>query len=110
MGWSGASDIFNVVADAMRDSGRDDVELLDRLIGELNSGDWDTQDESLEEFATYPPAVEAFRRHGFHLGRCKAKHEYTSLHDRTERFTCYLPYRHFGEHQDRGIRWSFSEG
>lgn len=108
MGWSGASDIFNTVAGAMRESGRDDVELLDKLIGELNEGDWDTQDEALEAFATYAPAVEAFRRHGFHLPHCRARYSYISQHGHAQDFTCRLTYGHGPLHTDRGISWNTS--
>lgn len=110
MGWSGASDIFNVVAAVMQETDDGDVEVLDRLIGNLTDGDWDTQGESLEAFAAFPPAVEAFRRHGFHLPHCGSRHIYTSEHGYVGEFTCHLTCGHGPLHSDRGIHWNTSEG
>lgn len=75
MGWSGANSIFNPVARALVDAGADDTtkrKVLGDLIDGLQEGDWDTEDESLEDFLDDPAIVAAFHDHGVHLSdrRC----------------------------------------
>lgn len=43
------------------------AEIADLLIGVLQSEDWDTEDESLEEFAEDPIIVAAFAKHEIYL-------------------------------------------
>jgi dUTP pyrophosphatase len=64
MGWNSANEIFDPVARAVLNShvSKDDaVNILTTLIRNLQSEDWDTEDESLEEFAAWPEVVEAFK-------------------------------------------------
>lgn len=68
MGWASAGDIFDPVAQALIDCGATDVvkrEVLGRLIQQLRSEDWDTCDESLEQFRDDPVIVELFHRDGW---------------------------------------------
>jgi hypothetical protein len=70
MGWSSANQIFDPVARALIEvSASDDVKtrVLGKLIEQLQDGDWDTGDESLEEFADDPAIVAAFAANGIHL-------------------------------------------
>jgi hypothetical protein len=64
MGWNSANDIFDPVAESLLDHNIDfhsRVNILTSLIRNLQSQDWDTEDESLERFASHPEVVEAFR-------------------------------------------------
>ncbi len=75
MGWSSANRIFNPVAHALITAGVDDETkrtVLGGLIKGLQSGDWDTEDESLEDFLDEPAIVAAFADHNVHLSdrRC----------------------------------------
>lgn len=80
MGWSSANDIFDPVATALRDTGADDTtkrKVLGDLIGGLQDGDWDTEDESLERFLDDPAIVAAFHDHDVHISGhscCRAVH------------------------------------
>lgn len=70
MGWNSANRIFDPVAKALVDSGADDTtkrKVLGDLIRELQDGDWDTEDESLEDFLNDPAIVSAFADHNVHL-------------------------------------------
>jgi hypothetical protein len=54
MGWASAGEIFDPVAAALIEAGAsDDLKrrVLGMLIDKLQDGDWDTEDESLSEFA-----------------------------------------------------------
>lgn len=65
MGWNSANEIFDPVARKMTELQIDDeikTEVLAVLIHEMQMGDWDTEGESLDEFAADPAIVEAFRR------------------------------------------------
>jgi len=68
MGWGSAGyAIFNPVAKGLIDAGASDeikTSVLSSLIVALRDGDWDTEDESLEQFKDDPAIVEAFRQHG----------------------------------------------
>ncbi|MFJ6073666.1 hypothetical protein ACIQFU_22965 [Streptomyces sp. NPDC093065] len=69
MGWNSANRIFNPVARALIETGADDAtkrKVLGDLISELQDGDWDTEDESLEEFLDDPAIVAAFHDHNVH--------------------------------------------
>jgi hypothetical protein len=66
MGWASASEIFDPVAKALIDlnaSAGMKRRLLGTLIGKLQDGDWDTEDESLREFRHDPAIVQAFYAH-----------------------------------------------
>lgn len=67
MGWASAGAIFDPVAQALVDLEATDemkIRVLGDLIGALQDGDWDTEDESLHEFSDDPAIVQAFRQHG----------------------------------------------
>jgi hypothetical protein len=67
VGWASAGAIFDPVAKAMVELNAPDemkVRVLGDLIGALQEGDWDTEDDSLGEFQDDPAIVEAFRQHG----------------------------------------------
>ncbi|MBA4865953.1 hypothetical protein H1V43_32335 [Streptomyces sp. PSKA54] len=80
MGWSSANQIFNPVARALREAGVSDQtkrKVLGDLISGLQDGDWDTEDESLEDFLDDPAIVQAFADHDVHLSDrrcCRAEH------------------------------------
>jgi hypothetical protein len=70
MGWSSANSIFDPVARALIDAGTDadtKRKVLGDLIAGLQDGDWDTEDESLEDFRHDPAIVQAFANNGVHL-------------------------------------------
>lgn len=70
MGWNSANEIFDPVAKALIDANVGDKVLRDvlgSLIEKLQDGDWDTEDESLEAFASEPAVVAAFADNGVHL-------------------------------------------
>lgn len=65
MGWSSGGDIFNGVAKALVELGADERikrGVLGPLIDSLRDGDWDTEDESMQEFRDDPVIVELFVR------------------------------------------------
>lgn len=67
MGWNSANQIFDPVAQALVDHHvPDDVvtTVCTALIRELQNNDWDTEDESLEQFADHPAIVAAFAAQG----------------------------------------------
>lgn len=102
MGWSSANDIFNPVARSLQEAGvRDDTKrkVLGDLIGGLQDGDWDTEDESLEDFLDDPAIVGAFHDRNVHLsdGRCCQR---TAVVEAQERITKALVDR-FGD--GRGV-------
>lgn len=70
MGWGSASYIADNVADALIETNAtDDVteKVMARLIKSLQDGDWDTEEESLENFSAYPAIVRAFAACGVTL-------------------------------------------
>jgi hypothetical protein len=80
MGWSSANQIFNPVARALIDaetSYSTKRVVLGGLIRQLQDNDWDTEDESLEDFLDDPATIAAFAERDVHLsGRrcCRAEH------------------------------------
>ena len=70
MGWASAGEIFDDVANGLIEVGASD-EIKERVLGKLadslSGQDWDTQDESLEEFADDPVIVKLFEVRGFRL-------------------------------------------
>lgn len=72
MGWNSGNEVFDPVARKARELGLPDEQvtaLLSTLIGALQDRDWDTEDESLEEFEDDAAIVEAFRQNGIYV-RC----------------------------------------
>lgn len=77
MGWNSANLIFDPVAKALIELKAPDelkTKVLGDLIGALQEGDWDTEDESLDEFEDDPAIVEAFRQHNVII-HCGAESE-----------------------------------
>lgn len=71
MGWASAGpEIFDPVPQGLIDAGASDEikrRVLGPLIGKLQGEDWDTEDESLEEFRNDPVIVALFAEHGITL-------------------------------------------
>lgn len=70
MGWNSANEIFDPVARKAQElglTGEQRTELLSVLIDQLQQGDWDTEDESLDEFKDDEAVVEAFRRNKIYV-------------------------------------------
>lgn len=101
MGWSSANPIFDSVAQELIDAGASDelkTRVLAKLIGQLQVGDWDTEDESLGEFKDDPAIVAAFRANNVVI-ECTAENA-----DGTP--DCVLEAGHDGEHRDwQGTTW-----
>jgi hypothetical protein len=77
MGWASAGGIFDPVARELIASGADDDtrrKVCSILIGVLQGGDWDTERESLHEFADDPAIVQAFGENWVFLSVCHAEH------------------------------------
>ena len=80
MGWSSANSIFDPVARALIDAkASDDTKrvVLGGLIRQLQDNDWDTEDESLEDFLDDPATIAAFHDRSVHLSDrrcCRAEH------------------------------------
>ncbi len=100
MGWASAGAIFDPVAKAMVELGAPDemkVRVLGDLIGALQEGDWDTENESLDQFKDDQAIVEAFRQHDV-IVYCDNEN------DQGEE--CVLERDHDDDHADyRGARW-----
>lgn len=107
MGWASAGQIFDPMARVMIELGASDemkTRILGELIGKLQDGDWDTGDESLEEFKDDPAIVAAFRIHGVVI-RCMAED------GPPEASYCEAEIRHDGDHQDYdGLLWPQKAG
>ncbi|MET9713737.1 hypothetical protein [Nocardiopsis alba] len=70
MGWASAGTIFNNVARSLNAAGTSEDtkrRVLGQLIDNLRDGDWDTEDESLDEFREDPVIVDLFAQRGIHL-------------------------------------------
>jgi len=70
VGFSGGNEIFDPVARKLITLGIDDetrYQISGALIGALQESDWDTEDESLEEFKADDAIVRAFAEHGIDL-------------------------------------------
>lgn len=100
MGWNSANIYFDAVAKALIDHGASDelkTEVCSTLIGVFQEGDWDTEDESLDEFKDDPAIVEAFRRHDV-LVLCGYENDDSEY--------CELERGHLGDHvDDNGNTW-----
>jgi hypothetical protein len=67
MGWASASEIFDPVAHALIECNAPDEtkrRVLGMLIDKLRDNDWDTEDESLQEFRSDPLIVSLFYERG----------------------------------------------
>lgn len=71
MGWSSAGGIFDPICTAMVEGVESKAvteewatKTLTALIASLQDGDWDTEDESLTDFAEHPFIVAAFAAQG----------------------------------------------
>lgn len=65
MGWASGGRIFDPVAKALIDNDVPDetvTNVLAGLIEKLTDGDWDTLDESIEQFREFPAVIAAFER------------------------------------------------
>jgi|GEM_PF-3586470 len=106
MGWASAGEIFDPAAKALVELNAPDemkIRVLGDLIGALQDGDWDTEDESLDEFQNDPAIVEAFRRHDVYI-RCDDEH---ATDDRGDATWCTGERGHDGLHaDDDGREWS----
>ena len=61
MGWASAGPIFDRTARALLDSGAED-RIVTEVPAALTGGDWDTLDESLEQFEECPAVVTGLKR------------------------------------------------
>ena len=98
MGWNSANRIFDPVARALINTGADDTtkrKVLGDLVRELQEGDWDTEDESLEEFLDDDAVIAAFHDRKVHTQdrRCCQR---TLIQDAQERITVALA-KHFAD-------------
>ncbi|MET8694755.1 hypothetical protein ABZV65_19680 [Streptomyces bauhiniae] len=103
MGWSSANRIFDPVARALQEASVDDPtkrKVLGDLIRGLQEGDWDTEEESLEDFLDDLAIVAAFADHGVHTqdARCC---QGTAVMEAQERITVALADR-FADGQPEG--------
>ena len=108
MGWASAGGIFVPVANKLVELGVfDDIrrEVCSVLIATLQEGDWDTESESLGEFADDPAIVQAFRENGVYLINCEAEHPDVKW------CWCRLEGGHESDHDDeRGHTWPRTGG
>lgn len=71
MGWGSANDIVEPQIEIMKTAVENEempeqlaITLLSDLIEQCQAGDWDTEDETLEQYDHIPWVVKAFERHG----------------------------------------------
>lgn len=98
MGWASGGDIFDSVAHALieaKASGELKYKTLGPLIDKLRDGDWDTEDESLEQFGHDPIIVALFRERNI-TTTCR-NHEGPNSNNECER-----KLGHDGDHVDEG--------
>lgn len=70
MGWNTANEIFDTVAQELIEAGATfevKKRVASKLIRSLQGQDWDTEDESLEEFKDDRAIVEAFGENGIEV-------------------------------------------
>lgn len=99
MGWNSAGEIFDPIARAMVELDAPDdlkIRVLGDLIGALQDGDWDTEQESLDEFADDSAIREAFRQHDVYL---------TCNEEGDDGEWCDLERDHLGDHADGEKHW-----
>jgi hypothetical protein len=108
MGWASAGGIFVPVARKLIKLDVSDHtrrEVCSTLIATLQEGDWDTESESLAEFADDPAIVQAFRDHGVYLVVCDAERRDTRWR------WCRLEDGHEADHDDGcGHTWPRTDG
>lgn len=95
MGWQG--EIFEDVANVVITLGASDEMkrvILGKLIDKLRDGDWDTEEESLEEFRGDPVIVELFAKRGVTM-QCGLKENATDAVGK-----CRRKLGHNGDHVD----------
>jgi hypothetical protein len=105
MGWASAGGYFNVVADALIEGDASDdlkTKVCGVLIGVFRSEDWDTEYDSLEQYAGDPAIVQAFREHGVFV-ECFADEPGSWR-------ACGLERNHGGDHDLRGHTWPRTDG
>jgi hypothetical protein len=107
MGWASASGIFDTVADALIEANASynvAFTACSKLIGELQSNDWDTEDESLERYTRMPGSavrsaiVQAFADHGVYNAYCGETGSKESPNGRTIILRCIEVSGHPGLH------------
>lgn len=116
MGWGSAGSIFDSVADALVDAKANPQVITDtcvKLIRELEDGDWDTQDESLERYTNRIPdvyvnaVIKAFDMTDNAPSWCpEFKVVSARLYDRRIRVTCGDYAGHAGNHWTDEQEWS----
>lgn len=77
MGWTSTGAVFDSVAKALVELNAPadtKTRVLGDLIGALQEGDWDTEDESLDAFRDDPAIVEAFGQHGVTIDCGASRH------------------------------------
>lgn len=97
MGWASASQYFDVVADALIESGASPevkVAVCSALIKSLHAGDWDTDGESLGQYEGDPAIVQAFRENGV-VVECNDETHINSVW-----FGCDKETGHVGDHEE----------
>jgi hypothetical protein len=107
MGWASANPIFDETARKMQELGvapEVKTEVLTVLIHELQMRDWDTEGESLGDFAGDEAIVEAFRRNKIII-ECEDKNEADGLVSWCERERGDRGHQD-GQHEDcDGRKW-----
>lgn len=95
MGWASAGGIFDPIATALIEHNAS-VELkrivLVKLIDVLRDGDWDTEDESLDQFRHDPAIVSAF----YTALRCLELEEYGRIGYDADEGNWFVECRHHG--------------
>jgi hypothetical protein len=103
MGWASAGEIFDPVARELIAAGAPDgviTRVCAALIKQLQAGDWDTEDESWNEFTDHPAVLEAFRQ-------CDAYPQCGRMSPDNgpgKRSWCRLEKEHDGDHDDKRSR------
>lgn len=72
MGWGSAGRIFDPIARGLIQAEVEDdkvTDLADQIIGLLVAEDWDTVNESVNEFQDNPAILAAFNRNGYWSGK-----------------------------------------
>lgn len=109
MGWASGSDIFHRVAQALisiNAAPNVTLKACTELIAELNSEDWDTQHEALQDYTnmartpTVTAIIEAFAAHDIYAGYCGDINTYEGSTGRTITRNCRLVEGHPGRHHD----------
>lgn len=107
MGWASASYHFDVVADALIETGAPDAvktAVCSALIKSLHAGDWDTDGESLGQYQGDPAIVQAFRENGV-VVECHDEADINGL-----AYWCSNERGHLGDHQESwsNVTWKRS--